>query len=1072
MRTRPSRIPAKDLCCRVCLAAVLYSVLRLGLFSLLVLTALVSGPSVCAQIESDLHVRPRITESIDETNRVTLAGNTHPEARPANDRGAVANDFAMDHMLLQLKRSPEEERAVQQFIDELHTKESPNFHHWLTAREFGERFGLAKTDLDSVTNWLESHGFRVNVVYASGMVIDFSGTAAQVRNAFQTEIHHLEFKGERHVGNMSDPQIPAALAPVVAGIVSLHDFRPHAMYHLHKAKTEFTFTDIYGNTTYALVPADLAKIYNLNPLFTAGISGQGQTIVLIEDTDVFSASDWSTFRQTFGLSGYTSASFTQLHPPSQPTSNCGAPGVVAPNDAEAILDAEWASASAPSAAIEMAACADTSTTFGGLIALQNIINASATPPSIMSISYGQCETENGAAANAAYNSAYQQAVIEGVSVFVAAGDSGAAGCDNSVPEATHGIAVNAFASTPNNVAVGGTDFSDTYAGTNANYWNSSNTPAFGSAISYIPEIPWNDSCAGALLTAYEGYSLTYGSTSLCNDPLIGSLLMTTVAGGGGPSQCASGAPSTAGVVSGSCAGWPKPSWQTVLGNPNDGVRDTPDVSLFAADGLWSHFYVFCWSDTAKGGAACGADPSAWSGAGGTSFASPIMAGIQALINQKAGGPQGNPAPVYYQLAAAEYGSSGSSSCNSNHGSAVGSNCIFYDVTLGDMDVDCVGPNCYLADGSVGVLSTSTSFAPAYGTATGWDFATGIGTVNAANLVNNWATSSNPVALTITKTHTGNFTQGQQHAIYTVTVSNGANAGPTNGMVTVTETPPSGLTLLSMAGTGWTCTANSCTRSDVLDGGGSYPAITVTVNVAANASSPQVNQVSVSGGGTATASATDSTTIIVTPSPPTGLSVRAGIAQISLSWNSSAGATSYNVLRSTTNGGPYTKITNVSTLSDTDTGLTNGTTYYYVVTAVNASGESGYSNQASATPSSAFISYTYWRAITIDHTKVPNSDQVNFPVLISGTYPYLASTANGGNVTNANGYDIVFTSDASGNSPLAYEQESYNAATGAVNFWVRVPALSHTSDTVIYLFYGNSLVTTDQSNASGTWDSNF
>src|SRR5712664_3478072 len=620
---------------------------KLGFFSIVVLAALVLSPSVSAQVESGLHARPRITQGIDETNRVALAGNTRPEARAANDRGAVAKDFAMEHMLLQLKRYPEQEVAVQQFLDELHTEGSPNFHEWLTAQEFGERFGLAKPDLDAVADWLKSFGFRVNVVYPSGMLIDFSGTAAQVRKAFQTEIHHLEVKGERHVGNTSDPRIPAALAPVVAGVVSLHDFRPHAMHHLRKAGTEFTFTDTLGSTNYAVVPADLAKIYNLNPLFSAGISGQGQTIVLVENTDVFSASDWNTFRQTFGLSGYTSASFRQVHPPAppaQPANNCAAPGVIAPNDAEAILDAEWASASAPSAAIEMAACADTSTTFGGLIAIQNLINASTPPPSIMSISYGQCETVNGAAANAAYNSAYQQAVAEGVSVFVAAGDSGAAGCDNSVAEATHGIGVNAFASTPNNVAVGGTDFSDTYSGTNLTYWNSTNTSAFGSAISYIPEIPWNDSCAGALLTTYLGYSLTYGSTSLCNDPLFGSLFETTVAGGGGPSGCATGTPATSGIVSGTCQGWPKPSWQSVLGNPNDGVRDTPDVSLFAADGLWSHFYVFCWSDTAHGGAACGADPSAWSGAGGTSFASPIMAGIQALINQKAGGPQGNPAP--------------------------------------------------------------------------------------------------------------------------------------------------------------------------------------------------------------------------------------------------------------------------------------------------------------------------------------------------------------------------------------------------------------------------------------------
>ncbi|HKD51142.1 MAG TPA: protease pro-enzyme activation domain-containing protein [Candidatus Acidoferrum sp.] len=719
---------------------------KTGFLAVVVLAALLATPSAFAQWQPGAHPRPRITQGVDEANRVALRGNTRPEAAVlANDLGPVASDFAMEHMLLQLKRSPEQEHALQQFLDELHTPSSPNFHRWLTAEEFGERFGVAKSDLDAINSWLASHGFRVNVVYPSGMLIDFSGTAAEVRQAFRTEIHHLVVKGEKHVANVSDPQIPAALAPAVAGIVSLHDFRPNAMHKMRQPRSQFTFPDQFGNTTYAVVPADLATIYNLNPLFSAGVSGQGQTIVLIEDTDVFSATDWSTFRSTLGLSGYTAGSFTELHPPapsSQPGNNCGAPGVISPNDAEAILDAEWASASAPSAAIEMAACADTTTTFGGLIALQNLINASTAPPSIMSISYGQCETVNGAAANASYNSAYQQAVAEGVSVFVAAGDSGAAGCNNSVAVATEGIAVNAFASTPNNVAVGGTDFSDTYSGTNLTYWNSSNTSAFGSALSYVPEIPWNDSCAGQLVSAYEGYPLTYGSSSLCNDPTIGSLLQTTVAGGGGPSQCATGTPSTSGVVSGTCAGWAKPSWQSVFGNPNDGVRDTPDVSLFAADGLWSHFYIFCWSNTAQGGAACGSDPSAWSGAGGTSFASPIMAGIQALINQKAGGPQGNPAPVYYQLAAAEYGSSGSNSCNSNNGNAVGASCVFYDVTMGDMDVDCTGPNCFLSNGSVGVLSTSnTAFAPAYGTTTGWDFATGIGTVNAANLVNNWPSST-------------------------------------------------------------------------------------------------------------------------------------------------------------------------------------------------------------------------------------------------------------------------------------------------------------------------------------------
>ncbi|PYU05728.1 MAG: hypothetical protein DMG33_10135, partial [Acidobacteria bacterium] len=730
-------------------------------------------------IQSGRHTRVLITQTIDERKLVTLRGNTRPEANAANDRGVVPGNFPMEHMLLQLQRPPELETALAQFIDELHNPASPNFHKWLTAQQFGENFGLAQQDLDTIARWLESHGFTVNAVYPSGVLIDFSGTAAQVRAAFHTEIHHLEAGGVRHIANVREPQIPAALAPAISGIVSLHDFRPNAMHRMRQPKPDFTVADPFGGNTYAVVPADLATIYNLNPLFNAGVSGQGQTIVLIEDTDVFSASDWSTFRSTLGLSGYTSASFTSVHPaPSSGANNCLPPGVFAPNDAEAILDAEWASAAAPSAAMEMASCADTTVTFGGLIALENLINSSGNPPAIMSISYGQCETVNGATANAAYNSAYQQAVTEGVSVFVAAGDSGAAGCDNNVPQATQGIAVNAFASTPYNVAVGGTDFSDTFSGSNTTYWNSANTSAYGSAISYIPEIPWNDSCAGALLSSYLGYSPTYGSTSLCNDFLFGASFSTTAAGGGGPSGCASGAPSINGVVSGTCQGWPKPSWQSLLGNPNDAVRDTPDVSLFAADGLWSHFYVFCWSDTKNGGAACTGDPSTWSGAGGTSFAAPIMAGIQALVNQKVGAPQGNPNPVYYRLAASEYGSAGNSACNSSLGNAVAGSCIFYDVTLGDMDVDCAGTNnCYLPSGREGVLSTSNnSFSPAYGTTTGWDFATGIGSVNAANLVNNWPSS----------TSAPNFTLSAAPGSLTITQGS-------SGPVTITVSPQNGFT---------------------------------------------------------------------------------------------------------------------------------------------------------------------------------------------------------------------------------------------------------------------------------------
>jgi len=842
---------------------------KLGFASVSVVAAALftNVPCAAAQVDSGLR-RPRVVQAVQESDRVLLRGSVRPEARPENDRGPVADALPLEHMLLQLKRSPEQEKGLQQFIDELHTQGSANFHHWLAAQEFGERYGVAPEDLEAVTGWLESHGFRVNVVYPSGMLIDFSGTAGQVRAAFQTELHHIEIKGERHIANMSGPRIPAALASVVAGVVSLHDFRPHALHRLRKTKPEFTFTDFLGGINYAVVPADLATIYNLNPVFAAGISGQGQTIVLIENTDVFSAADWSTFRSTFGLDGFASGSFTQTHPPappSQPSNNCGAPGVIAPNDAEAILDAEWASASAPSAAIVMAACSDTPTTFGGLIAMQNLINGSSAPPSIMSISYGQCETINGEAANAAYYSTYQQAVTEGVSVFVAAGDSGAAGCDNNVPASTFGIGVNAFASTPYNVAVGGTDFSDTLAGTNDSYWSLGNSANFGSALSYIPEIPWNDSCAGELVSTFLGYSPTYGPSSFCNDPVLGFLLMTTVAGGGGPSQCATGTPSTSGVVSGSCAGWPKPSWQSVLGNPSDGVRDTPDISLFAADGLWSHFYIFCWSDIAHGGAVCGSDPSTWSGAGGTSFAAPILAGTQALINQKAGGPQGNPAPVYYQLAAAEYSSTGNATCNSSNGTGVSANCTFYDVTQGDIVVDCNGPNCYFGGGAVGVLSTSnTAFRPAYGTNTGWDFATGIGTINVANLVSNWPAIAAP-----------NFTMSALPA--SVTILQGSS-----GSSTISITPLNGFSdnvNLSASGlpSGVTASFNPATTT-------STSTLTLTVSGTAAVGTTSVTITGTSGG------LTQQTQLTLAINPAPSFTLSASPSLLSLAQGSSGAST--------------------------------------------------------------------------------------------------------------------------------------------------------------------------------------
>jgi len=354
-----------------------------------------------------------------------------------------------------------------------------------------------------------------------------------------------------------------------------------------------------------------------------------------------------------------------------------------------------------------------------------------------------------------------------------AGDQGAASCSANSQESsdTYGIGVSGWASTPYNVAVGGTDFGDTYDASLpgglplSTYWNSSNSSTYESAKSYIPEIPWNDSCASLLGAEFSGFTTTYGTAGFCNS----AEGENNFDHGGGQRRTERMRHRIAIHVWRSewdLLGMAQAVMASVVGIPATGVRDMPDVSLFSANGIWGHYYPFCDSD----GGGCSGTPETWAGAGGTSFASPIMAGIQALVNQKAGGRQGNPNPVYYSLAKTEYGASGDTSCNSSLGNTVGSSCIFYDVTLGDMDVDCLGANnCYLDAATNGVLSTSNSaYDPAFGTKTGWDFATGIGTVNAANLVNHWPS-------------TASFTLAA--APTTVSVAQG-----TNGTSTITVTP--------------------------------------------------------------------------------------------------------------------------------------------------------------------------------------------------------------------------------------------------------------------------------------------
>ena len=752
----------------------------------LTLSALAGWLSVPRPVQAQAPpARPLITATIDDRTRVRLPGNVRAEARPANDRGRIADSVPLEHLQLLLKRSPEREQALRRYLDAVHDRTSVSFHRWLSPAQLAQDYGPAPQDIAAVAAWLARHGFAVNGVYPATLVIDFSGTAGQVAAAFHCEIHALEVGGVRHIANMTDPEIPAALAALIAGVVSLHDFRPHAMHQTRTPRAAYTTGN--GSFPYIVTPADLATIYDLNPVFAAGNTGQNQTIVVIEDADV-NANDWTTFRSVFGLSGYTTGALVTANP-----GNCTDPVAANANgdEDEAILDAEWASAAAPGATIEVASCASSGTTFGGLIALQNILNAGSPPP-IVSISYGECEVLNGATANATYAAAYQQAAAEGVSVFVSAGDQGAATCDTGTPSmpataATHGIGVSGFASTPDNVAVGGTDFDDTLAGTTSQYWSSTNTTTYGSALSYIPEIPWNDSCAGTLLAAANGYASSYGSNGYCNSS-GGASSLEVIAASGGPSGCATGAPTRSGVVGGTCKGVPKPSWQSgVPGIPSDGVRGLPDVSLFASNGWWGHYYVVCQSDAA----ACTGAPINWSGAGGTSFAAPIVAGFQALVNTHLGSRQGNPNYVFYSLAASQFASG--INCSSTGASAPASGCVFYDVVQGDIDVDCAGTHNYNCERPAGTAygalasATSPSFVPAYGATTGWDFATGLGTINAFNLVKFFGSAD------VSVTASG-ILNGSGQLSYTLTV---ANAGPqTAAGVAVSTVLPTGVTLAS------------------------------------------------------------------------------------------------------------------------------------------------------------------------------------------------------------------------------------------------------------------------------------
>ena len=718
-----------------------------------------------------------ISQAVSESERVTLSGNTSPLATRAADRGELAPSTQADRMLLLLKRSPDQELALRAAIQSLHDKNSPNFHKWLTPAQFGAEWGAADSDIAAVTAWLQSHGFSVSGPTAGRTAIEFSGTVGQVAEAFHTPIHLFQVNGEMHHANVADPQIPAALAPVVAGISTLNDFHPRSMatkgprgiYDSKTRKVRPELTTAGNGFDFLYVgPSDAATIYNtpvpaLNPAASgAAYDGTGVKIGILGDSNI-AVDQFANYRSLFGI--------TKLFPNSPTTPVVIIDGKTDPGingDAiEAYLDTEIAGGIAPGAKIYLYTAANTLVDAGLDLATIRAVNDNLVD--VLNISFGECEGGLAYAGNQFYAAMWEQAAAQGISVTVSSGDSGSAGCDdpNKQTQADFGLMVNGIASTPFDIAVGGTDFAVLAgpAGTGkdfTNYVSASNDPTtLRSAKQFIPEVPWNDT--------FQTFPPTTWQKSVANSGSFANI----AAAGGGKSNCAQGFYNG---TSFTCfSGYQKPSWQSGRGVPADSARDLPDVSMFAANGLDYAAWGICIDqdqstsgpieDCVPGSNGLPADEFYIYGVGGTSAAAPAFAGVLALVKQATGERLGQANYVLYSLAQSAPSS-------------------FHDVQTGNNSVPCLGgtPNC-------SANSVGSEYLTGYNAAAGYDLASGLGSVNASALVANWVSAG---LLSTTTQLTVSPTSLEHGKIVTADATVSASSGTPTGDVSLTalQNPPS------------------------------------------------------------------------------------------------------------------------------------------------------------------------------------------------------------------------------------------------------------------------------------------
>jgi len=629
----------------------------------------------------------RITSRIDNSQSVVLTGRVPRQATAQNDAGPVEGSFPLPAITLLLKTSAAQQADLNQLLLAQQDSTSPSYHQWLTPEQYAGRFGVSTSDLAQITAWLKSQGFTVGYIARARNFVSFSGTAQQVANAFHTQIHRYTVNGATHYANSTDPSIPAALAGLVSGIRGLNDFKLKP--HFRKAQPR-----VLLDGTIVVGPNDFATIYDVSRLYSAGVNGTGQSIMIVGQSEIHE-SDITAFRNHFGLGA------ANFEPELVPADIGGPnPGYSPGDEEESDLDVEWSGAVAKDATIIFVYSSNVG------YSEEYAVDQAYAP--VLSTSYGFCEEGLGLTEMAPTQAWAQQANAEGITVLAAAGDTGAADCDGSPPDnappavAEGGLAVDSPGSTPEVTSMGGSEFNEGIK--TDQYWVN------GSATSYIPEMVWND-------------------TTISNENGGG-----LAAGGGGASVY-----------------FTQPPWQSDLGL-NDGMRHVPDLS-FSASPYHDPIYIYTSdpSSEAVGGVTA---------IGGTSCAAPTMAGIVALLNQymvSSGAVQlaglGNINPALYRLAKTQ-------------------SSAFHDIVAGNNIVPCAdSPDCTNINAASGIGSFGWSAGP------GYDSASGLGSVDAYNLVHAWSTTVATQALVVPSLDSNpEFETGTDSNLWTFTLTLNEEAG--------------------------------------------------------------------------------------------------------------------------------------------------------------------------------------------------------------------------------------------------------------------------------------------------------